>query len=133
MLLHRDPLAAMSRAAWEPRRVLICGSRDWTDGDAIRERLVFWRECGGATVVHGAARGADQLAGRIAGSLGYSVEEFPADWRGKGKRAGILRNLAMLDTEPDLVLAFQRNGSTGTQHAIDEARKRGIACEVNHA
>jgi hypothetical protein len=55
---------------------------------------------------------------------------FPADWRGKGRRAGILRNLAMLDDEPDRVLAFQRNGSRGTQHTIDEARRRGIPVEV---
>jgi hypothetical protein len=36
----------------------------------------------------------------------------------------------MLDTGPDLVLAFQRNGSRGTQHTIDEARARGIPVEV---
>jgi hypothetical protein len=37
----------------------------------------------------------------------------------------------MLDTKPDLVLAFQRDGSRGTQHTIDEARKRGIPVEVH--
>jgi hypothetical protein len=36
----------------------------------------------------------------------------------------------MLDDEPDRVLAFQRNGSRGTQHTIDEARRRGIPVEV---
>jgi hypothetical protein len=36
----------------------------------------------------------------------------------------------MLDQQPDRVLAFQRNGSTGTQHVIDETRKRGIPLEV---
>lgn len=41
------------------------------------------------------------------------------------------RNLAMLDEKPDLVIAFQINGSAGTQHTIDQARKRGIPVEVH--
>ena len=109
--------------------VLVCGSRDWSDGNAIAERLDMLGR--GTTIIHGAARGADRMAGKLAQAFGYVVEEYPADWRGKGRRAGILRNLEMLDAKPDLVLAFQRNGSTGTQHTIDEARKRGIPVEVH--
>lgn len=45
------------------------------------------------------------------------------------KRAGFLRNCAMLDLEPDLVIAFT-TGSPGTQLTINEARKRGISVEV---
>lgn len=84
----------------------------------------------GAVVIHGGARGADQLAGTIAGALGFEVREFPADWKNKSRSAGIQRNLLMLDQKPDLVLAYQINGSTGTQHTIDQARKRGIETEV---
>jgi hypothetical protein len=109
-------------------KVLVCGSRDWDRPTAIKHRLAKLPR--GSTVIHGAARGADQFAGLYARALGFDVEEFPADWRGKGKRAGILRNLQMLDEGPDLVLAFQRNGSTGTQHTIDEARRRHVAVEV---
>lgn len=88
----------------------------------------------GATVIHGGARGADMQAGVYARALGFDEKVFPADWRGKGKAAGIIRNLQMLDECPDLVLAFQRSGSTGTQHTINEARKRGIPVEVvSHA
>jgi hypothetical protein len=111
-----------------PVNVLVCGSRDWPSFDVIAYALRQLPR--GSTVLHGAARGADQMAGTLARGLGFYVWEFPADWRGQGRRAGILRNLAMLDTEPDLVLAFQRNGSRGTQHTIDEARKRGIPVEV---
>lgn len=111
----------------ERLKVLVCGSRDWTNDDQIRFALVLLAaKYGPLTVIHGAARGADQIAGSIATAEGHEVREFPADWRGKGKRAGIVRNLAMLDQEPHVVLAFQRNGSRGTQHTIDEARKRGI-------
>lgn len=105
-------------------KVLICGSRDWTDRDAIRRRI---QTCGpGTEIIHGNARGADTLASEVAFALGLPCTPFPADWRTHGKRAGILRNLAMLDEQPDLVIAFQINDSRGTQHTIDEARRRGI-------
>jgi hypothetical protein len=73
------------------------------------------------------------MADHAALMLGLDSERYAADWKQYGKRAGILRNLQMLDQRPDLVLAFQRNGSRGTQHTIDEARKRGIAVEVHTA
>jgi hypothetical protein len=92
----------------------------------------------GSVIVHGKAsrivRGrqvsADMIADTVAMAMDFAVERFPADWKAEPRRAGILRNLAMLDTRPDLVIAFQRNGSTGTQHTIDEARRRGIPVEV---
>jgi hypothetical protein len=118
-------------------RVLVTGSRDWGDGPAIWRRLsALPGEHESITVVHGAAsrkvngseESADMLADAAACTLGFSVERFPANWKHYGKAAGYIRNLAMLDTAPGLVLAFQRNGSRGTQHTIDEAR--GIPVEV---
>lgn len=120
--------AKLPRYGSRPMRVLVCGSRDWTDATAIL--MALRRLSRGSTVVHGASRGADMIAGGLAGSMGLSVQECPADWKAEPRKAGILRNLAMLDTRPDLVLAFQRNGSRGTQHTIDEARRRGIPVEV---
>ncbi len=66
------------------------------------------------TILHGGARGADQLAGRIATSLGYAVEVYEADWR-IGKRVGPERNLRMLDSKPELpifVKCFRVQGNT---------------------
>jgi hypothetical protein len=114
--------------------VLVCGSRDWMDADAIYDRLDALdatREGTLPTIIHGAARGADSIAAAAAESLGYPAQSYPADWKTHGKRAGILRNLEMLDQRPELVLAFQRDGSRGTQHTIDEARRRGIPVEVH--
>jgi hypothetical protein len=99
-------------------KVLVCGSRDWERPTLIKHELAKLPR--GSIVIHGAARGADQMAAMYARALGLEERAFPADWRGKGRRAGILRNLAMLDDEPDRVLAFQRNGSRGTQHTIVE-------------
>lgn len=116
-------------------KVLVCGSRDWDDAGAVRERLslIPYVHPDVPIIMHGDARGADHSADVAARHLRMPVKRFPADWKKHGKRAGILRNLAMLDENPDLVIAFQRNGSKGTQHTIDEARRRGIPVEVHTA
>jgi hypothetical protein len=117
-------------------KVLICGSRDWTDPDLIREVLVPLVRlskigAGDLTVIHGGARGADSLAGTVARSLGIPVTEFPARWNSYGKRAGYLRNVEMAEQKPDIVIAFQKDNSTGTQMMIDIARERGIPVTVH--
>jgi ABC-type Fe3+-hydroxamate transport system substrate-binding protein len=43
-----------------------------------------------------------------------------------------MRNAAMLDLQPDLVIAFS-NGSPGTNSTMTEARRRGIPVEVHSA
>jgi YspA, cpYpsA-related SLOG family len=106
-------------------RVLVCGSRDWTDQALIARVLPDY---GPAVIVHGAARGADRLAGRVARACGWPVEEHPADWKRDGKSAGYKRNLAMLATHPALVIAFTTiaGGTPGTRHTLTNAYRRGI-------
>jgi hypothetical protein len=87
----------------------------------------------GSTVVHGGARGADRIAGELAQALGLEERVFLPDWSSYGKRAGMIRNLAMLDLVPDIVLAFWDGASTGTGHTIGEARRRGIPVDVTLA
>jgi hypothetical protein len=110
--------------------VLVCGSRDWSDKDAVANKLADLAGLPAVEIIHGGARGADSMADEIARLYGFSVRVFPADWNRYGRRAGFLRNLEMLDQRPNLVIAFQRNASRGTQHTINEARKRGIPVEV---
>lgn len=95
------------------RRVIVCGSRDWTDEGAIRAELV--KLPASTIIVHGAgpgrgpAPGADSIAGKVARSLGLAVEEHPADWDAHGNAAGPIRNQLMLDVAGDtlwFVLAF---------------------------
>lgn len=109
-------------------KVLICGSRDWNDGTAIYMRVS--KLPGDAEIITGGARGADTIAERAARDTRRPCTVFHANWDDHGRKAGILRNLRMLDYGPDLVIAFQRAGSRGTQHTINEARKRGIPVEV---
>ena len=110
-------------------RVLVTGSRGWTDENAIHERLARLPE--GTTIIHGRAeRGADKIADAHAIQLGFDVVRYRANWDRLGKRAGVIRNLEMLDTNPDLVLAFWDGSSRGTRLCIEAARERGIPVEV---
>lgn len=113
-------------------RIIICGSRDWIDGDAIRAALISLRkQHPDAVVVHGAARGADSLADRIARNLGFRVEAHPADWTGRGRAAGPERNQLMLKLGADQVLAFKDDfdptlSRGGTEHMVRIARDAGV-------
>ena len=115
-------------------KILVCGSRTWVETEKIRNRLMnlFLDAPAGSRfkVIHGGAAGADALAGHEALRLGMRTRSFPADWKRYGKRAGIVRNLQMLDENPDLVLAFWDGSSIGTKHTIDEAKKRRISVEI---
>jgi hypothetical protein len=111
--------------------VLVCGSRTWTDRETIWRRLRRLAvDDPDLEIIHGGAGGADSIAGEWAILAEIPVRVFPADWCRLGRRAGFVRNVEMLDEHPDLVVAFQRGGSPGTQHTIDEARRRGISVEV---
>lgn len=113
-------------------KVLVTGSRDWTDARSIElemfralyESKTFF---GDAVLIHGACpTGADALADRYARATGMHVLRFPADWERHGKRAGFLRNAEMVETGPDICLAFIRNGSRGASMTADLAEKAGI-------
>lgn len=117
--------------------VIVCGSRDWTDRDTIRAWLS--RLPAGTTVVHGAARGADTLAGEVARELGFEVREYPARWETEGKAAGPMRNQRMLDAEREglrLVLAFTwalakpEQRPTGTGDMVVRAVAAGVRVTV---
>lgn len=112
--------------------VLVCGSRRFANpfvvSLAIDERIGRLPER--STVIHGDAQGADRIAAEAAERHGHHVIPFPADWKRLGKRAGIERNKKMLDTGPDLVIAFWDGASPGTAHTIGEARRRDIPVEV---
>ena len=110
--------------------VLICGSRDWTDHIHIHKRIEQLNPRTD-TIIHGACRGADLIAANYANCLDFQVKAFPADWGRWGRSAGFKRNAEMIAQKPDLVIAFQVDGSRGTQHTIDLARAAGIQVEVN--
>ena len=47
-------------------KILITGGRTYQDIDSIRTVLTYFKEGADITIIHGAARGADSLAGLVA-------------------------------------------------------------------
>jgi hypothetical protein len=112
-----------------PYRVLVTGSRTWTDVAKLDEQLDIanMTHRGRMVLVHGACpTGADALAEAWARKNRVPVETYPADWDRLGKSAGFKRNQLMVDTRPDVVLSFNRCGSNGTEHCTDAAEKAGL-------
>jgi hypothetical protein len=116
-------LAALSR-------VIVCGSRGWTDRERIADRLFDLKPT--TIVVHGSARGADRIAHQEAEKLGLSVEAHPADWQRHGKRAGHIRNEEMAALGADLCIAFWDGSPRGTMDMTEAAARHRIAVEIQH-
>lgn len=110
-------------------RILITGSRDWTDSDVIRNALASFTldTSEEITVVHGdCPTGADSIAAKIASENGFNVEAHPADWARHGKSAGPIRNQEMVDLGADICLAFPKGDSRGTRGCMKFAKAAGI-------
>jgi hypothetical protein len=109
-------------------RVLVTGSRDWSDYEVIEQAIlnVTKNATGPVTIVHGAARGADTIAGEIAHLHGFDVEAHGAQWNKYGKAAGPIRNQEMVDLGADVVLGFMMPGSRGTKDCISRAQTAGL-------
>ncbi|MHC4165242.1 MAG: SLOG family protein, partial [Planctomycetota bacterium] len=60
-------------------RVVVTGSRDWTERATIARALGELGP-GRHALYHGGARGADSMAAHFAEACGWSVVEVPAQW-----------------------------------------------------
>jgi hypothetical protein len=118
-------------------RILVTGSRDWTDDVRINEALqMAWRQLSfkpetgyslAVTLVSGnCPTGADHIAEAIWKAQGLPLELHPADWDTYGKGAGFRRNAEMVAAGADICLAFIKNGSKGATHTADLAEAAGI-------
>lgn len=122
------------------KRVIVTGSRDWTDNVLIEKALTEIAAAWGLfVVVHGDnPRGADAIAKAWAVRNNYPYEDVPADWerpcdeacahrpRERGgtpycPRAGNLRNQVMVSRGADLCLAFPLPQSRGTLDCMTRA------------
>jgi hypothetical protein len=138
-------------------RILVTGSRSWSDAQLLADTLLdTWHDATqlgytGIVIVHGGADGADTLADLWARGNGLEVETHDPDWErcaldcppAPGHRktnwrgteycptAGHRRNQRMVTAGADLVVAFQRAGSSGTADCMRRAAKAGLAvCHV---
>jgi hypothetical protein len=117
--------------------LLIAGGREYNNVDNV---ILFINAAMNAAarndqtliIVHGAALGADSLAGKLGKEAGLEIIEMPADWNKYGKSAGYKRNIQMADLLIEKqkegnrceVLTFQ--GGNGTKHMRDIAQSKGL-------
>ena len=116
-------------------RVIIAGSRSIEDVRLVEAAI---RQSGFhiTQVISGTARGVDRLGEVWARARGIPVARFPADWAQYGRRAGILRNLQMLDyaaraPEGGAIVAVWDGVSRGTRHTIEAARTQHLQVHVH--
>lgn len=107
-------------------RVVIFGGRNFTHRrllDAVLDRLHARLHF--TVVIEGDYKGVDRMAGDWARKRGLGDEKFPADWKLHRKRAGPIRNQAMIDQgKPDVAIGFP--GGDGTRDMTVRARMAGI-------
>ncbi len=126
------------------KQLLVTGSRDWDDYDVILNALfqayqdlkptdMNPGQTGGVVLLSGACpSGADLLAEQIwSDKIGRLwISRHPADWEAHGKAAGFIRNKEMVDKNPDLCVAFIKNGSKGATHTANLAQAAGIETRI---
>ena len=120
-----DPAPVAAPAHPRARRVLVTGSRTWTDQAVIAGALREQWAAGTVLVCGTCPRGADAIAERLWTTWGGPVERHPANW-GTGRGAGLARNAAMVAAGADVCLAFIRDNSPGASHAAQLAGLVGI-------
>ncbi len=116
-------------------RVIVTGSRAWPRPWVVEGALEdAATRLGPFTVVHGnCPTGADAQAARWAArrqGLGVTAEPHRADWARYGRRAGPIRNQAMVQAGAVLVLAFPWGSSAGTRGCMSLAEAAGIPIHV---
>jgi hypothetical protein len=110
------------------KRLLITGSRTWTDYAVIYTALLEYQKKvnESITVVHGGARGADYLAHTAAKRLLLFTEPHGAKWEDFGSAAGPIRNREMVESDIDVCFAFIRKNSKGATGCARMAEQAGI-------
>lgn len=115
-------------------RILVCGGRNYRNSQFLGQVLSDLTaenisQGDPVTIIHGAARGADEMAGAWAMSNRLNMEVYAANWNEDGRAAGPIRNARMLaEGKPDLVVAF--SGGRGTADMIAKARRAGVPVHI---
>lgn len=110
-----------------PERVLVTGSRTWSDVATVHAALTTAASIHpGMVVVHGACpRGADAITDAWCRTHHVPVERWPADWT-RGRSAGPARNAAMVAAGACECLAFIHHDSPGATGCAVLAEQAGI-------
>lgn len=108
------------------RRILVTGSRTWTDESGLRlamfREIVVDERIGQTVIVHGAAPGGDTMADRYARMTKCQREPHPAADFPSPRH----RNQHMVNLGADVCLAFATSWASGTGMCARMARRAGI-------
>lgn len=108
----------------EGTRVLVCGGRNFMDGDCVTRVLDEFHASEKGPIgllIQGGASGADLLGMMWAKDNEVSCLTFEAEWGTYGRAAGPIRNKRMLkELEEGYVIAFP--GGRGTGNMIGQAK-----------
>lgn len=121
-------------------RILITGSRSWTDRGIIREALRKAyndaKLAGNSEIllISGACpKGADRICEEVWTANNLPLELHPADWKPYPERAGYIRkqvgyirNAEMVQLGAQICLAFIKDGSKGASMTATLAEKAGV-------
>jgi hypothetical protein len=111
-------------------KIVIAGSRNFDDYKFLEEqcnKIIFEElnlDAEEVIIISGTAKGADSLGEYYAKEYGMNCHRFPAEWKIYGRRAGIIRNLLMLE-KANYVILFNM-GTKGTAHMLQESIKRKV-------
>lgn len=101
------------------RRVLVTGSREWTEGAALHRLIAGMRPGIDVLIVGDCRTGADAFAVSWAERYGVHIEQYRADWVRLGYRAGPERNQRMIDRgKPTEAHAYPTDKSRGTWDCV---------------
>lgn len=116
----------------KPFRLLVTGSRQWTDYSLIHKELYTLQVTYHKIVLVSGhcPTGADCLAEEAARALDFGIEQYPADWSTYGKSAGFRRNVEMVESKIDMCYAFILDDSRGATHCMKAATWRKIPTTV---
>jgi hypothetical protein len=109
-------------------KLIIAGSHTFTDYQLLCQTLAPERHRI-TEVLHGGARGAEQLGFRWAVRHHVRSRCFAADWERFGKTAGVRRNHQMAQAG-DLLVCFWDGVSKGSAHMISCMQQLGKPCVI---
>lgn len=144
LLVEDQELDLPSNTVTRYYRVLVSGSRTWTDEDLVHHEmhkawLAFTPKKGIVSadqmvlVVGDCPTGADRMAHEYAVESGWGIEQHVADWNRWHRAAGPKRNQEMVSRGADIGLFFIRAGSKGASGCLKLAELAGMRTKVFRA
>lgn len=115
--------------------VIVAGSRSFSDRSLMYKKLDYYlQNQDKVLIVHGGAKGADKCAAMYAKDRNIKTKVFLPNWDKYGKKAGILRNIEMLEYASQFqnrgCVVFWDGKSKGTKNDIELSKKYNVPLRI---